>query len=191
MKCARGASESSAEQRGRPSGTPAAYVGGRATGGVARRTTQYARRGTPSAARCRPSRPPPHDECRHPLPPPATPFRSLCRLPPPLHDIVLAAILLAARCPSRNLLLVARSPLCRPLLAAWHPLPQLFARSATPPPAPRLSQSKRMAIYQRNARSGETAGTKNREMHDCQSQLDASVFANLLRPGETPSAVFK
>lgn len=127
MKCARAASESSAEQRGRPSGAPAAHVGGRAAGGGAprdaQRTMRYAvRRTMPPAA---------STAARRMSSPSATPFRSLCRLPPPLHDIVPAAILLAARCPSRNLLLVARSPLCRPLLVARHPLLQFFASSAT------------------------------------------------------------
>ena len=171
MKCARVASESPAERRGRPSGAPAACVGGRAAGGGARR----------------PSHPPPHDECRHPLPPLPLPLP----LPPPLHDIA-PCCSFACRAMSLPQPLTCRAtpPLqsftCRTASPA-----ATFCRSATSLPVPRLSQSKRMAIYQRNARSGETAGAKNREMHDFQSQLDASAFANLLRPGETPLVVFK
>ena len=172
MKCARAASGSSAERRGRPSGAPAACVGGRAAGGGARR----------------PPRPPPHDECRHPLPPPSAPFaacRHLCMtsslpqfcLP---RDAPPATSYLSRDPPSAALCLPHGIP-CRNFLPALRRLSL----------SPRLSQSKRMAIYQRNARSGETAGTKNREMHYFQSQLEASAFANLLRPGETPLAVFK
>ena len=188
MKCARVASESSVERRGRPSGAPAACVGGRAAGGGARR----------------PSHPPPHDECRHPLPPAAIrrPCRSLPydatfaalaahrRTTPRLHDTACRTPHDAWRSPppatpSAPFAPAATSARHRPLLQFCLPRdvsptasylsrdPPLqsftcrtaspaatFCRSATSLPVPRLSQSKRMAIYQRNARSGETAGAK-------------------------------
>lgn len=95
--------------------------------GVARRATHNARRGASSAARCRPSRPPPHDECRHPLPSAAV--RRPCHSPP--YGATSAALATHRRTTPR-----LHDTACRTPHDAWRPPSPPRHPPRHPPPSP-------------------------------------------------------